>query len=158
MSDYGVPKDPAGALPWEWAEERLVRSRSYWVVTASAAARPHAMPVWGVWLAEAERFGFSCSPNARKLRNIDENPQAVVTVDDTEECVSVEGTARRVSGDEADPMIAAYLAKYWPDPSVHEEMTAFMRSHALVELTPSRAFGIIDREGEFAERATRWRW
>jgi hypothetical protein len=158
MADYGVPTDPEGALPWTWAEERLVRSRSYWVVTASADARPHAMPVWGVWLPDAERFWFSCAPSARKLRNIEENPRAVVAADSTEECVSVEGRARRARADEADAMVAAYLAKYWPDESAHAEMREFLLGHALVELTPTRAFGVIDREGEFAKRATRWRW
>ena len=33
-----------------------------------------------------------------------------------------------------------------------------MQAHALVEVTPDRAFGIIERADEFAQRATRWRW
>lgn len=37
-------------------------------------------------------------------------------------------------------------------------MEAFVRSHAIIEVTPDRAFGIIEREDEFAQRATRWRW
>jgi general stress protein 26 len=162
MADYGVPADPAGALPWSWAQERLVRNKNYWVVTASASGRPHALPVWGVWLPETDRFWFSCSPNARKVRNIAENPRSVVTVDDTVECVSVEGRARLADpagdADRVRPMIAAYLSKYWADPGVHAQMEAFIRSHAIVELTPDRAFGIIEREHEFAQRATRWRW
>ena len=52
MSDYGVPADLDGTLPWVWAEQRLTGNRNYRVVTASAAGRPHALPVWGVWLAE----------------------------------------------------------------------------------------------------------
>lgn len=162
MSDYGVPDDPAGALPWAWAEQRLVENRNYWVVTASAGGRPHALPVWGVWLPETDRFWFSCSPNARKARNIAENPQCVVTVDDTVECVSVEGRARLAdpAGDaEAiDRMVSSYVAKYWEDPAVHADMAAFVRSHTIIEVTPDRAFGIIEREDEFASRATRWRW
>lgn len=162
MSDYGVPDDPSGALPWSWAQQRLVRNRNYWVVTASASARPHAMPVWGIWLAATDRFWFSCSPSARKARNIAENPQCVVAVDDTVECVSVEGRALIADatddGHDIDEMVAAYLAKYWEDPGVHTEMEAFLRSHAIVEVTPDRAFGVIEREDEFGERATRWRW
>lgn len=162
MTDYGVPTDPDGALPWSWAEERLVANRNYWVVTASASGRPHALPVWGVWLPETARFWCSCSPNARKLRNLAENPQVVVTVDDTVECISVEGRGRRVDpvADAAaiDVVVDRYLAKYWEDPAVHEQMAAFLRSHAIVEVTPERAFGIIERDEEFAARATRWRW
>ncbi len=162
MADYGVPSDPAGALPWAWAQERLVRNKNYWVVTASASRRPHALPVWGVWLADTDRFWFSCSQNARKLRNIAENPQCAVTVDDTVECVSVEGLARVADpagdADGIRQMIAAYLAKYWADPDVHADMEAFIRRHAIVEFAPERAFGIIERDDEFAQRATRWRW
>ncbi len=162
MAGYGVPADPAGTLPWTWAQQRLVDNKNYWVVTASAQARPHAMPVWGVWLPETERFWFSCSPNARKARNIAENPQCVVTVADTVECVSVEGRARIVDpardADAIDRAIAAYVTKYWDDPTVHTQMEAFVRSHAIIEVTPDRAFGIIEREDEFARRATRWRW
>ncbi len=162
MSDYGVPTDPADALPWTWAEQRLVRNRNYWLVTASAAARPHALPVWGIWLPETERFWCSCSPNSRKARNLAENPQCVVTVDDTVECVSVEGRGRIVDpareADAVDPAVAAYVTKYWDDPGVHAEMEAFLRSHAIIEFTPDRAFGIIERVDEFARRATRWRW
>lgn len=162
MSDYGVPTDSADALPWTWAQDRLVTNKNYWVVTASASARPHAMPVWGVWLADTDRFWFSCSPNARKARNIRENPQCVVTVDDTVECVSVEGRARLADtdrdGDGIDLAVRTYVTKYWDDSSVHPEMEAFVRSHAIIEFTPERAFGIIEREEEFSRRATRWRW
>jgi PPOX class probable F420-dependent enzyme len=162
MAGYGVPTEPAGVLPWAWGRERLVRNRNYWVVTASASGRPHALPVWGVWLPETDRFWFSCSPDARKLRNIAENPQCVVTVDDTVECVSVEGRARVADPvqdpDDVQRMIAAYLQKYWADPEVHAEMERFLRANTIVEIAPERAFGIIERHEEFAQRATRWRW
>ena len=162
MSDYGVPSDPEGALPWSWAEERLVANRNYWVVTASAKARPSSMPVWGVWLPTTDRFWFSCSPNARKARNIATNPQCAFTVDDTVECVSVEGNARLVdpTGEPAavDEVVSTYIGKYWDDPAVHPEMEAFLRGHALFEVTPRVAFGIIERDDEFAPRATRWRF
>lgn len=162
MGGYGVPLELAGALPWSWASERLVANRHYWVVTVSGQGRPHAMPVWGVWLAEDERFWFSCAPTARKLRNLRANPACVVTVEDTVECVSVEGRARIVDGAAetaaVDRMVGAYLTKYWADPAVHPEMDAFLRSNAIVEVTPDVAFGIIEREEEFSQRATRWRW
>ncbi len=162
MSDYGVPGDPQGALPWSWAQERLVANKNYWVITASATGRPHSMPVWGAWVPETDRFWFSCSPKARKARNIAENPQCAVTVDDTVECVSVEGRARfvdpAVDAAAVDHAVAAYVRKYWGDPAEHPEEAEFVRSHTLVEVTPERAFGIIEREDEFAQRATRWRW
>jgi PPOX class probable F420-dependent enzyme len=164
MSDYGVPTDASDALPWAWAEQRLLVNKNFWVVTASATGRPHSLPVWGVWLPETDRFWFSCSPNARKARNIRENPQCVVTVDDTIECVSVEGRARIVDpapeseAGGVDRAVAAYARKYGDGPASRTELAEFVRAHALVEVTPERAFGIIERADEFATRATRWRW
>jgi hypothetical protein len=34
----------------------------------------------------------------------------------------------------------------------------FVLANLVVEVTPERAFGIVEREEAFAARATRWRW
>ena len=155
MSDYGVDPATWDPLPWSWAAERLGPNKSFWVVTVSGAGRPHAMPVWGVWDDDEHRFAFSCSPNARKARNLVQNPAVVVTVDDTVECLSVEGTAAPVE-DEAlkAHWIDRYLAKYQPHSA--ELSGDFILSHLLVEVVPERAFAVIEREEDFATRATRW--
>ena len=157
MPGYGVvgPNEGSGLLPWSWAKERLEASRNYWIATTSPQGFPHAMPVWGVWDADETCFAFSCSPNARKARNLAANPQAVVMVDDTIECVSVEGTAGPVhEGERRTRWIERYLAKYRP---VAPELNAdFIAQHLLVEFAPERAFAIIERAEEFATRATRW--
>jgi nitroimidazol reductase NimA-like FMN-containing flavoprotein (pyridoxamine 5'-phosphate oxidase superfamily) len=158
MAAYGVPDDPDGVLAWSWAEERLLACRNYWVVTADASGRPHALPVWGIWVPEAQVYRFSCAPTARKARNIAANPQVCVAVDSTVECVSVEGRASLL----ADQAVIAetariYCEKYWP-PDEREEMAAFLIGHAVFEVVPQRAFGIIETEEDFARRATRWVW
>jgi nitroimidazol reductase NimA-like FMN-containing flavoprotein (pyridoxamine 5'-phosphate oxidase superfamily) len=155
MPDYGVDGPAWSPLPWSWAAEKLAGNRNFWVVTASAAGRPHALPVWGVWDDGEHRFAFSCGPRSRKAANLSANPQAVVTVDDTVECVSVEGRAARVDdGDRQQAWIDRYLAKYRP---VAPDLTAeFLRENLLFELVAERAFAIVEREDEFAERATRW--
>lgn len=148
--------DDWSPLPWTWAVERLVANRNFWVVTVSAAGRPHSLPVWGVWDEGSDRFVFSGSPNSRKARNLAANPQVVVTVDDTVECVSVEGVARVLEpGDPGrEAWIDRYMAKYGP---VEPELDAeFVRSHLMVEVVPDRAFGIVERVPEFSTRATRW--
>jgi hypothetical protein len=158
MADYGVPTQLDGVLPWEWGEQRLVRCRNYWVVTASASGRPHALPVWGVWLTDPDRFAFACGPSSRKARNLAVNSQAVVAIDDTVECVSVEGRACVVAIDECDEIIERYVAKYEPDPAAAAEMATFLRGNRFFEIVPERAFGIIERPDEFSARATRWVW
>jgi len=155
MSDYGVGGPDWEPLPWSWAAERLAANRNFWVVTVSAGGRPHALPVWGVWDGERPGFFFSCSPNARKARNLAANPQVVVMTEDTVECLSVEGTATPVEpGDDRERWIAAYLAKYQPiSPDINAD---FIRSHACYAVAPDRALAVIEREEEFSTRATRW--
>lgn len=158
MSDYGVPADVAGTLPWEWGRDRLVANRNYWVVTVDAAGRPHSTPVWGVW-ADDDTFWFSCAPTALKARNVRTNPNVVVTTDSTVEFVSVEGHATERSAPSA---IAAQWARKYDDGTGDggtgdlAEMEAFFASHAAIQVVPTKAIGMIERPDEFAEKATRW--
>lgn len=157
MEDYGVGRPGWHALPWSWANERLGAARNFWLVTCSAAGRPHALPVWGVWDNADHRFAFSCSPNARKVANLAANPHVTFAPEDTVECVSVQGTAHRVDDlDRKETWVERYLAKYRtfsPDLSAD-----FVRSQPFFEVAPDLAFAIIERENEFAARATRWRF
>lgn len=157
MPDYGVDEPGWEGLPWSWAAERLLGGHNYWLATASASGRPHAMPVWGVWHEDEQRFSFSCAPGARKARNLAANPQAVITIDDTIECVSMEGRAERIADDaRIEQWIARYIDKYRP---VAPELSpAFLRRNLLFELVPDRAFAIIERDDEFSTRATRWKF
>ena len=161
MAAYGVPDEAEGLLPWSWAEERLAASRNFWLVTVSGAGRPHAMPVWGVWMPDRERFGFSCAPGARKVRNLDANPRVVVTGEDTVNVVAIEGRAERLTDDaEIERMGRAWFRKYAAEPGFDDEDQAvgFVKQAAAYEVVPERAFGIIEEPDQFAERATRWTW
>lgn len=155
MPDYGVDTSAWAPLPWSWAAERLVANRNFWVVTASADCRPHALPVWGVWDDGEYRFAFSCGPRSRKARDLSANAHAAVMTEDTVECLSLEGHAALVhdTGRE-DLWIERYLAKYR---SVSADLSAeFIRQNLTFEFVPERAFAVIEREAEFATRATRW--
>ncbi|MFA5885822.1 MAG: pyridoxamine 5'-phosphate oxidase family protein [Acidimicrobiia bacterium] len=155
MSEYGVDTPDWAALPWEWAAERLAANRNFWVATVSGAGRPHALPVWGVWDDDDLQLAFSCAPGSRKARNLAANPRAVVMVDDTVECISIEGAAAPVQpGDRAEQWIARYLAKYQPLEAALD--ADFLRQNTIYEFTPDRAFAVVEREDEFAARATRW--
>jgi hypothetical protein len=156
MAAYGVPSGPDGVLPWAWAEERLVRSRNYWVVTVDAAGRPHAMPVWGLWVPEDERFWFACAAQSRKARNLAANPHVVVAADDTVEVVSVEGVAEPASPRR--DVAERYAAKYEPDGEKRDALADFVLANELYAVRPVRAFSVIERDDEFAARATRWVW
>jgi hypothetical protein len=157
MPDYGVDTAAWEPLPWSWAAQKLRSGRNYWVVTASAAARPHALPVWGTWDDDEQRFAFSCGPRSRKAANLAANPQVVVAVDDTVECLSVEGRAVVV---EDATRRRSWADRYWAKyrPGSPELTVGFVLANLVVEVCPERAFGIVEREDAFAARATRWRW
>jgi hypothetical protein len=161
MQGYGVdPGDPDGLLPWSWAEERLERSRSYWLVTVAASGTPHCLPVWAVWLRDPGELWFSCAPSSRKAANIAANPAVVVAVDGTVEVVSIEGTATREEHD--DPAAAraaqAYAEKYETDPVRRADLVDFIGRNDFYRVAPVRGFGIIEDEALFSRSATRWRW
>ena len=72
------------------------------------------------------------------------------------ECVSVEGIASLID-DEATRTAAAtiYAQKYSP-PDEQASMREFVLGHAVFEVRPVKALAIIEREEDFASKATRW--
>lgn len=159
MAEYGVPTDPEGALPWEWAAQRLTRCRNFWVTTVDRGHRPHSMPVWGAWCDPDQRFFFSCAPSSLKAGNLAANPNVVVAIDDTVEVVSLEGAAAPLDvGPDADRYIASYVEKYEPDPVKAAALTEFVAANSMFCVTPHRAFAVIEREEDFGPKATRWVW
>ena len=82
-------------LPWSHAEERLVKSRSYWICTTRPDGRPHSMPVWGCWLDGA--LWFSTGTTTRKAKNIAHQPEVSIHLESGEDMVVFEGRAVEVN-------------------------------------------------------------
>jgi hypothetical protein len=80
-------------LDWSWAEERLLASRNYWVVTSGEDGEPSAAPVWGVWADGAVYFGTN--PRSRKGRNLGRDPRALIHLESGDEVVIVQGEVER---------------------------------------------------------------
>ena len=152
MPGYGIvgPTEGSGLLPWSWAEERLVSSRNYWVATVWPDGRPHAMPVWGVW--DVGEFWFSSSRRARKVLNLLANPRCVVTSEDSNNPVVVEGIAEVVSDTEQLSRVLALVNKKYQTTYTMELMDPAV--NATVRVRPRWAFGL--REGDFTGSPTRW--
>src|SRR5262249_13140912 len=72
MPGYGVPKDKKGLLPWSHVTERMAEAQNYWICTVSPGRRPHATPVWGVWLDD--RLYFGGGPQTRRRPNLGGDP------------------------------------------------------------------------------------
>jgi PPOX class probable F420-dependent enzyme len=146
---YGIAPVEAGQLPWEWAVERLAAARNYWVVTTRDDGRPHAIPVWGLWLDGAVLF--STDPQSVKGRNLASRPDVVIHLESGDETVVVEGRAERVTGAELpSDFVDAYDAKYGHRVDTSNPAFAFYR------VRPERV--LAWREADFPTSATRFRW
>lgn len=145
MPGYGLPRGRRGLLPWRWAEQRLKRSHNYWVVTVRPDRRPHAMPVWGLWLDGA--FFFSTGGRSVKARNLARNARCVVCTEQAAEAVVMEGTARPVKDK---PLLARIAVPY-------RRKYDFALDPALgpvFAVRPRVVFGLDEKR--FLAAATRW--
>jgi hypothetical protein len=89
VKDYGIPDTPEGLLPWSYAVARLSVAKNYWVCSVRPNGRPHAVPVWGVWMDDT--WYFDGSPETRRMRNLRANPAANVHLEDGSQVISLEG-------------------------------------------------------------------
>jgi Pyridoxamine 5'-phosphate oxidase len=115
FKDYGISTEAKGMLPWSWADERLRAGRNYWIVTTRPDGRPHAMPVWGIWLDGAVHW--SSAPSSVKAKNLARDPRVVIHLESGDDVVILEGEIETFALD--DRVADAYEAKYkWrPEPS-----------------------------------------
>ena len=149
-----APENPS-LTPWSEAEAALVEAKTYWLATVRPDARPHVMPVWGVWLDG--RFFFSTSSTSRKGKNLARNAHCTISVSRHAIDIVVEGTAALVTDDVTARKVAGlYAPKYaWPvtvrDCGIYGENGD---GGPLYALTPRVAFGFGESE-DFT--ATRWR-
>jgi hypothetical protein len=146
---YGIARGEEGLLPWTHVRERMERSRSYWICSARPDGRPHAMPVWGVWVDE--RLYFSSDPGSVKATNLAANPALVVHLESGDDCVILEGLAEPVIRPERalfDRIAAAYGAKYGPFPLEYPTGPGWFA------VRPRVAFAWL--ESSYPTSATRW--
>jgi nitroimidazol reductase NimA-like FMN-containing flavoprotein (pyridoxamine 5'-phosphate oxidase superfamily) len=150
---YGIPKSLEGALPWSFAEERLAAARNYWISTTRPDGRPHAMPVWGVWLDG--KLYFEGSPETRRGRNLAANPAVAVHLESGDQVVILEGEAHEIVAPErglAGRLAAAISAKYaasgyTPGPDAWDKGGLY-----IVQLRKAFAWT------KFPQDTTRWRF
>lgn len=146
---YGLGGAPAdgSALPWSDVVGWLTKARSYWVCTTRADGRPHAMPVWGLWMDDA--VWFSTDPTSIKGRNLAARPDVVIHLESGDEVCVLEGRAERVRDvDGLAKFDDVYEAKYDVRPSAMGEAAGVFR------LAPGTALAWT--EADFPTTATRF--
>jgi general stress protein 26 len=166
MTDHKGEIDPRfsspGAEPTPWSEVRelLESAAVYWLATVRKDGRPHVTPLAGAW--HNDRFYFCTGRDEQKARNLEANPDVVVTSG----CngfsgldVVVEGTAT-VFRDEAPlAVLAATWEKKYPGVFGFRVLDhAFMGAEgniAVVYEVPARKVFAFEKGEQFSQ--TRWR-
>jgi hypothetical protein len=146
---YGM-KTPHKFLPFSHAEERLSKSRNYWICTARPDGRPHSIPVWGFWLDGA--FYFGTGRTTRKAKNIAHNADLSVHLESGDDVVILEGTASEIDLSDkttVKKLDAASRAKYkMPLMLMPESVIYSVRPRVVLAWT----------ESDFPTNATRWQF
>jgi PPOX class probable F420-dependent enzyme len=148
-TSYGVSRDESGLGEDAWTQvgEMLSAARNYWLGTTRPDGRPHAMPVWGVWLDDM--FWFATDRRSRKGRNLARKPALVVHLESGDNVVVLEGIAEEVVEPSLFTRFAdAYEKKYqW-------RLQGSKPGEVTYRVRPRVAF--TWRERDFPQTATRW--
>lgn len=148
--EYGMPADAKGLHDWSRVVERLEKAKNYWVCTAGPDGRPHAVPVWAMWLDDT--LYFDGHPQTRWGRNMAKNRAISVHLESGDEVVILEGEVQDIAhaGREiAVKLVAISKAKYGysPEADVYIE-------RGLFALRPKTVYAW----STFPKTVTRWRF
>ena len=106
MPDLANPKDAH-------VDERLRKNLIIWLSSVRPDGRPHLVPVWFLW--DGKNILIFSQPNAQKIRNLRQNTNVILALDDTkdgEDVVMLEGKAEFLNDPAVNTILPAYAAKY----------------------------------------------
>jgi len=110
--------------------QKLELSKNIWVATVRSDGRPHLVPVWFVYLSE--KIYISIDPESVKSRNLQNNPQITLALEDGMHPLICEGKAHFISQPYPGELLAYFQHKY--DWDIQQDK----QYHQLVEITPRR--------------------
>lgn len=149
-ASYGIGRGgsaPGELLPWTRVEEWLTGARNYWICTTRRDGRPHAKPVWGLWLDGLVMF--STDPTSVTGRNIAAGSPVQVHLESGDEVAILDGDIERPDDPDLLARFAdAYEAKYGISVDVSREETPILALRPAVVLSWE--------EANYPETATRW--
>lgn len=150
-ADYGISPGSEGLLSWEYVRQQLVKSRNYWINSTRPDGRPHAMPVWGVWLDDTLYFGTSRT--SRKALNLFANPAVSAHTESGDEVVILEGVVVEVKERSLLDRITREIANKYPGMPPDADPDP---GNVTFAVQASTVFAF--REQDFPKSATRWRF
>jgi hypothetical protein len=153
IPEYGIPETIEGILPWSHVAERMEKAINYWIATTDPECRPHATPVWGIWMDDT--FFFDGGPHTRRGRNLAANPAVTIHLESGSDVVILQGNALEVKGIQpelAQRLAKAYTLKYGE--MGYSPTSDTWNEGGLYRTTIHTAFAW----SKFPKDATRWRF
>ncbi len=141
---YGIPETEDSLLTWDWVMERVVSPTNYWISTVTPAGKPHAVPVWGVWVDGT--FYHGGGDDTRRGKNLAQNPHITMHLESGSEVVIIEGITEKLTEETIHHELAKRLDT--------EYMRKYDMEHGLPvwRLVPHKAFAWA----EYPTTVTRW--
>lgn len=139
---YGIPESDSGMLTWDHVARRVAPARHYWLNTVTPDGRPHAMPVWGVWLDDHLHFGGG--RGTRKAKNLAVDPRVSIHLEDGLDVVIIDGRVGEVLDVETQTRLD----------DVYQEKYGMRHGTPVWRVVPTRVFAWTD----FPNDTTCWRF
>lgn len=110
-------------------QARLQTARNLWLATVRANGSPHLVPIWFVW---TESKAYICtSRHSVKARNIAQNPRIAFSLEDGDDPLVMEGTAKIL------PQIPEHVAAAF-EQKFEWNIRGDSAYDVIVEITPAR--------------------
>jgi hypothetical protein len=110
--------------------ERLEGEANVWLATTRPDGRPHLVPIWFVWLGN--EIYILTTLSTVKAKNLLANPHASVALENGNQPVIAECTARRLESPYSPELASAFWTKYeW-------DITHDGEYNAMFALTPQK--------------------
>jgi F420H(2)-dependent biliverdin reductase len=75
-------------------ERRLQTEQNLWLATVRPTGSPHLVPIWFVWVVG--KIYLCTAANSVKVRNLRQNPQVAIALEDGTHPIVIEGLAQPI--------------------------------------------------------------
>ena len=149
MPSYGISTTDEGLIEWDWVSNAMEKSRNYWICSTRPDGRPHATPVWGLWINDV--FYFGASRSSVKSKNFEHTPQVVVHLESGDDTVILEGIVTEIQDQSLLKWVfQAYAEKYPFNPAEDYDPIKSVYYRLILK------FVFAWQESDFPNTATRW--
>jgi hypothetical protein len=109
----GYVDHPISEVSWDYVVQKLTEAKNYWLCSVRPDGRPHCVPRWAVFVDGL--IYYDGSPETRHARNITENPEVTLHLENGDQAIILEGSAGsagKPSVELAQKLSEAYKSKY----------------------------------------------